>query len=84
MTISAAIALKVETVSWITTTKVAWWRMGRGIKRTIADNTCNLCQMHQNHLPGQKDLSLSGVAYNCFEDIELTQAEAPDCLGKEC
>jgi two-component system response regulator (stage 0 sporulation protein A) len=54
--------------------------MGKGIKIIIADDNRNICQMLQNHLQGQEDLSVVGVAYNGLEAMELIHAQEPDLI----
>ena len=41
--------------------------MGKKIKIIVADDNRNFCQMLQNYLQGQEDLSIVGVAYNGLE-----------------
>ena len=54
--------------------------MGKGIKIIVADDNRNICQMLQNYLQGQEDLSIVGVAYNGLEAMELIQTEEPDLI----
>lgn len=54
--------------------------MGKRIKLVIADDNRDLCQMLQNYLQGQEDLSIVGVAYNGIEALELIQTQEPDLI----
>jgi len=54
--------------------------MGKTIKIIIADDNRNYCQMLQNYLNGQEDLTIVGVAYNGVEAWELIQAQEPDLV----
>ena len=54
--------------------------MGKRIEVIIADDNRNLCQMLQNHLQGQEELSIVGVAYNGSEAWELIQTKEPDLI----
>jgi len=54
--------------------------MGNGIKIIVADDNRDLCQILQNYLQNQKDLSIVGVAYNGFEAWELIQTKEPDLI----
>ena len=54
--------------------------MGKEIKIIIADDNRNFCQMLQNYLQGQADLSIVGVAYNGLEALELVQTQEPDLI----
>ncbi|SPF52508.1 fragment of stage 0 sporulation protein A (part 1/2) [Candidatus Desulfosporosinus infrequens] len=54
--------------------------MGNGIKIIVADDNRNLCQMLQNYLQDQEDLSIVGVAYNGLEAWELIQTKEPDLI----
>ena len=54
--------------------------MGKEIKIIIADDNRNFCQMLQDYLQGQEDLSIVGVAYNGLEAMELIQAQEPDLI----
>lgn len=54
--------------------------MGKEIKIIVADDNRNLCQMLQNYIQGQEDLSIVGVAYNGLEAWELIQAQEPDLI----
>ena len=54
--------------------------MGKEIKIIIADDNRNFCQMLQDYLQGQEDLSIVGVAYNGLEAMELIQAHEPDLI----
>ena len=50
------------------------------IKIIIADDNRNLCQMLQNYLQDQEDLSIVGVANNGLEAMELIQTQEPDLI----
>ncbi|MGI6120458.1 MAG: sporulation transcription factor Spo0A [Desulfosporosinus sp.] len=54
--------------------------MGKEVKIIIADDNRNLCQMLQNDLQSQADLSIVGVAYNGLEAWELIQTKEPDLI----
>src|SRR5665648_702143 len=54
--------------------------MGKEIKIIIADDNRNICQMLQNHLQVQADLSVVGVANNGLEAMELIQSQEPDLI----
>ena len=54
--------------------------MGKGIKIIVADDNRNFCQMLQNYLQDQEDLSIVGVAYNGLEAWELIQTQEPDLI----
>lgn len=54
--------------------------MGKGINIIVVDDNRNFCQMLQNHLQGQEDLSVVGVAYNGLEAMELIQSQEPDLI----
>ena len=54
--------------------------MGKEIKLIVADDNRNFCQMLQNYLQSQEDLSVAGVAYNGLEAMELIQNQAPDLI----
>lgn len=54
--------------------------MGKKIKIIIADDNRNLCQMLQNYLQGQDDLSVMGVAFNGLEAWDLIQSQEPDLI----
>ena len=54
--------------------------MGKGIRIIVADDNRNICQMLQNYLQSQEDLSIVGVAYNGLEAMELIQAQQPDLV----
>jgi two-component system, response regulator, stage 0 sporulation protein A len=54
--------------------------MGKSIKLIIADDNRNFCQMLQNYLQDQEDLSIVGVAYNGLDAMELIQAQEPDLI----
>ena len=62
------------------TVKAGCWRMGKEIKIIIADDNRNFCQMLQNYLQGQEDLSIVGVANNGLEAWELIQTQEPDLI----
>jgi len=50
------------------------------IKIVIADDNRNFCQMFQNYIRSQEDLSLVGVAYNGLEAWELIKTLEPDLV----
>jgi len=54
--------------------------MSKEIKILVADDNRNFCQMLQNYLQGQDDLSIVGVAYNGLEACELIQTQEPDLV----
>ncbi len=54
--------------------------MAKKIKLIIADDNRNFCQMLQNYLQSQEDLSIVGVANNGLEAWELIQAQEPDLI----
>jgi two-component system response regulator (stage 0 sporulation protein A) len=54
--------------------------MSKGINIIVADDNRDLCQMLQNYLQGQEDLSIVGVAYNGLEAMELIQTQEPDLI----
>ena len=54
--------------------------MGNRIKIIIADDNRNYCQMLQNYLQGQENLTVVGVAYNGIEAWELILAQEPDLI----
>ena len=54
--------------------------MGKMIKIIIADDNQNLCQMLQNYLQSQENLSIVGVANNGLEAMELIQTQEPDLI----
>ena len=54
--------------------------MGNGIKIIIADDNRNLCQMLQNHLQNQENISIVGVANNGLEAWEQIQTQGPDLI----
>src|SRR5665648_217899 len=54
--------------------------MGKEIKIIIADDNRNICQMLQNHLQVQADLSVVGVANNGIDAMELIQSREPDLI----
>lgn len=54
--------------------------MGKRIKIIVADDNRNYCQMLQDYLSVQEDLSIVGVAYNGLEAIELIQTQEPDLI----
>jgi len=54
--------------------------MGQGIKIIVADDNRNLCQMLQDYIQSQEDLSIVGVAYNGLEAMELLQTQEPDLI----
>jgi two-component system response regulator (stage 0 sporulation protein A) len=54
--------------------------MGKETKLIIADDNRNLCQMLQNYLQGQEDLSIVGIANNGLEAMELLQTQEPDLI----
>jgi len=54
--------------------------MGKEIKIIIADDNRNFCQLLQNYLQGQEDLSIVGMAYNGLEAWELIQTQEPDLI----
>jgi len=54
--------------------------MSKRITIIVADDNRNFCQMLQNYLQGQEDLSIVGVAYNGLEAMELIQTQEPDLI----
>jgi len=54
--------------------------MGVEIKIIVADDNRSFCQMLQNYLQGQDDLSVVGVAHNGLEACELIQTQEPDLI----
>ncbi len=54
--------------------------MGKETKLIIADDNRNFCQMLQNYLQSQEDLSVVGVAYNGLDAYELIQTQEPDLI----
>jgi len=54
--------------------------MGKRIKIIVADDNRSFCQMLQNYLQDQEDLSIVGVAYNGLEAWELIQTKEPDLI----
>jgi len=54
--------------------------MGKEIKIIIADDNRNFCQMLQNYLQSQEDISIVGVANNGLEAMELIQTQEPDLI----
>ena len=54
--------------------------MSKEIKIIVADDNRNFCQMIQNYLQSQDDLSVVGVAYNGLEACELLQTQEPDLI----
>jgi two-component system response regulator (stage 0 sporulation protein A) len=54
--------------------------MGKGIRLIIADDNRNLCQMLQNYIQSQEDLSIVGEAHNGLEAMELIQTLQPDLI----
>jgi two-component system response regulator (stage 0 sporulation protein A) len=54
--------------------------MGKEIRIIVADDNRNLCQMLQDHLQGQENLSVVGVAHNGLEAWELIQTQEPDLI----
>lgn len=54
--------------------------MGKKIKIIVSDDNRNLCQMLQDYLQGQEDLSIVGVAYNGLEAWKLIQTQEPDLI----
>ena len=54
--------------------------MGKRIKIIVVDDNRHLCQMLQNYLQGQEDLSTIGVAYNGLEAMELLLNQEPDLI----
>jgi two-component system response regulator (stage 0 sporulation protein A) len=54
--------------------------MGQEIKLIIADDNRNLCQMLQNYIQSEEDLSIVGVAYDGLEAWELIQTQEPDLI----
>jgi two-component system response regulator (stage 0 sporulation protein A) len=54
--------------------------MGKRIKIIVADDNRDLCQMLQNYLQVQEDLSIVGIANNGLEALELIQTQEPDLL----
>jgi len=54
--------------------------MGQQIKLLIADDNLNLCQLLQDYIHSQEDLSLVGVAHNGLEAMELFQTQKPDLI----
>ena len=51
--------------------------MGNGIKIIIADDNRNLCQMLQNHLQNQENISIVGVANNGLEAMGTNSNSGP-------
>ena len=54
--------------------------MGKETKLIIADDNRDLCQMLQNYLQGQEDLSIVGIANNGLEAMELIKNQEPDLI----
>ena len=54
--------------------------MGKKIKVIIADDNRNFCQMLQNYLQSQEDISIVGVANNGLEAMDLIQTQEPDLI----
>jgi len=54
--------------------------MVKEIKIIVVDDNRNFCQMLQNHLQVQADLSVVGVANNGLEAMELIQSQEPDLI----
>ncbi|MDR3599458.1 MAG: sporulation transcription factor Spo0A [Desulfosporosinus sp.] len=54
--------------------------MGKEIKIIVADDNHSFCQMLQNYLQCQEDLTIVGVAYNGLEACELIQNNEPDVI----
>ena len=54
--------------------------MAKKVKLIIADDNRNYCQMLQNYLQNQDDISIIGVANNGLEAWELIQTHAPDLI----
>lgn len=54
--------------------------MNRKIKVVIADDNRSLCQMLNDYLAGQEDISVQGVGYNGIDAWELIKAHEPDLL----
>ena len=54
--------------------------MGKEIKIIIVDDNRNLCQMLQNYLQAQEDLSIVGEAHNGLEAMDLIQTREPDLI----
>jgi two-component system response regulator (stage 0 sporulation protein A) len=54
--------------------------MNKEIKIIIADDNRNLCQILEDYLNGQENLSVVGVAYNGLEAWELVQTQEPDLI----
>ena len=54
--------------------------MGKEIKLIIADDNRNFCQMLQNYIQGQENLTIVGVGYNGLEAWELIQTREPDVI----
>ncbi|MGI6120666.1 MAG: sporulation transcription factor Spo0A [Desulfosporosinus sp.] len=54
--------------------------MDKKIKIIIADDNRNFCQMLQNYLQAQEDLSIVGVANNGLDAVELIQTQKPDLI----
>ena len=54
--------------------------MAKNVKLIIAEDNRNFCQMLQNYLQGQEDLSIVGVAHNGLEAWELIQTQEPDLI----
>jgi len=54
--------------------------MGQTIKIIIADDNHNLCQMLQNYIENEDDISIVGEAHNGLEALEMIQTRAPDLI----
>jgi len=54
--------------------------MAKKVKLIIADDNRNFCQMLQNYLQTQEDISVVGVANNGLEAWELIQTQEPDLI----
>ena len=54
--------------------------MAKNVKLIIADDNRNFCQMLQNYLQSQDDLSIIGVANNGLEAWEIIQTQEPDLI----
>ena len=54
--------------------------MGKKVKIIVADDNRNLCQMLQNYLQDQEDLSIVGIANNGLDAWELIQTQEPDLI----
>jgi len=69
-----------EAIAWKYCFRRDVGEMGKEIKIIVADDNRNICQMLQNHLQGQEDINIVGVAYNGLEAVELIQTQEPDLV----